>query len=308
MSNIKAKRGNKKTNATKLVKYSKNQIHSTTDYSMFKTNKNNRGLVENNGIEESRKQRYIELIKQRLFIFVFGLVWVNLKMEVIDGHHKLEACKAQKKPVYFVILDDDLVNPKAKKKKDYDKDLSAVTADLNDTNSSWSNKKHFECALNGGWELAVIINDYIWDISEATGIATNKIPTNFVYAMVKNDVNHFRANKKVVVREYGNDADIINAMTQKVKDDIALFIELTPLLSNVFETGMMNKIWSVIYQAYWNVDQVSFFKKDRFVRALKTYKGSKFGSGKLRDIKDFVQDLYNDRYSNRKSKTDRLFK
>jgi hypothetical protein len=71
------------------------QIYFTTDYNIFKELLGNRDLDEKHvkNLIKSMKEEYLEIPIQ-----------VNEKMEVIDGQHRLAACKELKLPVYFNII------------------------------------------------------------------------------------------------------------------------------------------------------------------------------------------------------------
>jgi len=71
------------------------QIFYTTDYGIFKELLGNRDVDENHvkKLIKSMREEYLEIPIQ-----------VNQKMEVIDGQHRLAACKELGLPIYYTII------------------------------------------------------------------------------------------------------------------------------------------------------------------------------------------------------------
>ncbi len=71
------------------------QIFYTTDYTVFKELLGNRDVDENHvkRLIKSMKEEYLEIPIQ-----------VNQKMQVIDGQHRLAACKELGLPVFYMIM------------------------------------------------------------------------------------------------------------------------------------------------------------------------------------------------------------
>jgi hypothetical protein len=72
-----------------------NVILSTNDYSIFKYIKGNRGL------DELNVKRIVDSMTIK---YDFTLVILNEFMEVIDGQHRIEACKRLVLPVNYIII------------------------------------------------------------------------------------------------------------------------------------------------------------------------------------------------------------
>lgn len=68
----------------------------TTNYGMFKFIKGNRR------INEAHLNRLIASIREK---YIPVPIIVNKKHEVIDGQHRLEACRQTQKPVYYIMGD-----------------------------------------------------------------------------------------------------------------------------------------------------------------------------------------------------------
>lgn len=71
-------------------------IKSTLNYDMFKKQEMNRNIVESNVI------RIMDSIKARNLL-EYRPIEVNESLEVIDGQHRLEACKRLKIAVFYII-------------------------------------------------------------------------------------------------------------------------------------------------------------------------------------------------------------
>ena len=76
-----------------------NKVLVTRDYGVF-------NLIVGNRIVN---QRHVNTIKKSLDDHqVKSPIIVNTKMEVIDGQHRLEACRQAGLPVYYIVIEDSL--------------------------------------------------------------------------------------------------------------------------------------------------------------------------------------------------------
>lgn len=73
-------------------------IQKTTDYSMFKTIKGNRP------VSLSHVNELISSISKRNYLEQNPII-VNEQMEVVDGQHRLMAAKANKLPIYYIVVE-----------------------------------------------------------------------------------------------------------------------------------------------------------------------------------------------------------
>jgi hypothetical protein len=82
-----------KTQAEPMVKYS-NQVHTTTDYFMFKPidGNRNKNLLHINRLKKSMAENYL-----------FTVITVNEKYEIIDGQHRFEVIKDLKLPLNYIV-------------------------------------------------------------------------------------------------------------------------------------------------------------------------------------------------------------
>lgn len=72
----------------------KDVIYETTDYSIFKT------ITGNRELDQLNLKRIINSMKQE---YLFTVVTINEFNEVIDGQHRIEACKQLRLPVRFIV-------------------------------------------------------------------------------------------------------------------------------------------------------------------------------------------------------------
>lgn len=104
-------------------------IKSETNYRAFKFIKGNRPIVE------SKVKKLIEAVEGGLNLFQYCPVLVNKEMYVIDGQHRLEACKRLKLPVYYCMVKDITL---------------AQIAKLNSAQNKWKIDDFFNCFIETG--------------------------------------------------------------------------------------------------------------------------------------------------------------
>lgn len=77
------------------------QVHQTTDYSKFKNIGGNRtkNLSHINRLKQSMSENYL-----------FTVILVNEKLEIIDGQHRFEVIQELKLPLYYVIQEGYSLN------------------------------------------------------------------------------------------------------------------------------------------------------------------------------------------------------
>jgi hypothetical protein len=76
-----------------MVKHS-NQVHTTTDYFLFKPIEGNRNknLIHLSRLKKSLSENYL-----------FTVIIVNEKYEIIDGQHRFECVKELKLPLHYIV-------------------------------------------------------------------------------------------------------------------------------------------------------------------------------------------------------------
>lgn len=113
------------------------QVHTTTDYSMFKSIDGNRNLnlLHINRLKKSMQEHYL-----------FTVIVVNEKYEIIDGQHRFYAIRDLGLPLHYVIM------------QGYN--LSHVQI-LNANSSNWTQQDYLEAYCNLGYEDYLRLNDFL---------------------------------------------------------------------------------------------------------------------------------------------------
>lgn len=74
------------------------EIHKTTDYDSF------RNILSNREVDKAHVKRLANSIEKRNLLYIRPCI-VNEKKEVIDGQHRIEACRMIGQPVYYIIAE-----------------------------------------------------------------------------------------------------------------------------------------------------------------------------------------------------------
>ena len=72
------------------------KIYRTTDYSAFSR------LAENRDMREAHVQALMQSFENDGYLFT--IVYVNEKVEIIDGQHRFESAKRKHLPVFFIVM------------------------------------------------------------------------------------------------------------------------------------------------------------------------------------------------------------
>lgn len=105
------------------------KVIKETIYSKFKF------IVGNRPIVASKVNKLIETVTGGLNLFEYCPILVNEDMYVIDGQHRLEACRKMKLPVYYCVVHKITLNQIAK---------------LNSSQNKWSMNDFFNCFIQTG--------------------------------------------------------------------------------------------------------------------------------------------------------------
>lgn len=108
-------------------KASRQCITPTTNYGMFKTVKGNRIVKLDSS---ASKKLLLSIIETKGNIMP---ILVNSNMEVLDGQHRLAACKLAKMPVTYIVAPDSLIIDSSQD--------TMIT--LNDASNSWKIRDYF---------------------------------------------------------------------------------------------------------------------------------------------------------------------
>jgi hypothetical protein len=74
------------------------EIHRTQNYDLFQI------ILSNREVDASHVKKLARSIQRKNLLYVRPVI-VNNKMQVIDGQHRIEACKLLNEPVYYIIAD-----------------------------------------------------------------------------------------------------------------------------------------------------------------------------------------------------------
>jgi len=175
-----------KTVLIRITEASFNMVCITTNYSLFKEREGNR-----NGIQEKRIKNFCEKIRKNRFYPILGLIFVDRKGVIIDGHHRYNACVREGKPIVFMVIDDMTLN------------------EISDFNSNkispvWKNDDTFGSAKAFGFELALIFDDLRLELVSkysASGITEKDITVGEMYGILVEVPRYFGAGVNVISRE-----------------------------------------------------------------------------------------------------------
>ena len=113
------------------------QVHTTTDYSMFKSIDGNRNLnlLHINRLKKSMQEHYL-----------FTVIVVNEKYEIIDGQHRFHAIRDLGLPLHYVMIPG----------------YSLLQVQILNANSSnWSTQDYLEAYCNLGYTDYIRLNDFL---------------------------------------------------------------------------------------------------------------------------------------------------
>lgn len=105
------------------------KVEITHDYKKFRFIKGNRPVVKN------KIKKLVDSYKSGLNLFPFCPILVNKDHYVIDGQHRLTACKELSIPIHFTIVPNF--------------DLKQI-ARINEASNKWSMKDFFNCYIETG--------------------------------------------------------------------------------------------------------------------------------------------------------------
>ena len=173
------------------------KINMNYNYKMFKFIKGNRPLVA------TKVKKLIADYESGLDLFPYCPILINKDNYVIDGQHRLEACKKLKLPVYFIIIPQVTI---------------LQIAQMNATATRWKASDFFNCFIETGnpdyTTLQLFKEKYSLSINQAVsllmfGVAAGGGSPAEQFRTGKFVVNHAeRANKIMkAVNDYNQVAD-----------------------------------------------------------------------------------------------------
>jgi len=113
------------------------QVHTTTDYSMFKSIDGNRNvnLLHINRLKKSMQEHYL-----------FTVIVVNEKYQIIDGQHRYHAIRDLGMPLHYVMIPG----------------YSLLQVQILNANSSnWSSQDYLQAYCDLGYEDYIMLNEFL---------------------------------------------------------------------------------------------------------------------------------------------------
>jgi hypothetical protein len=113
------------------------QVHTTTDYSMFKTIDGNRNvnLLHINRLKKSMQEHYL-----------FTVIVVNEKYEIIDGQHRFHAIRDLSLPLHYTMIPG----------------YSLLQVQILNANSSnWSSQDYLQAYCDLGYEDYLTLSEFL---------------------------------------------------------------------------------------------------------------------------------------------------
>jgi hypothetical protein len=113
------------------------QVHTTTDYSMFKTIDGNRNvnLLHINRLKKSMQEHYL-----------FTVIVVNEKYEIIDGQHRFHAIRDLGLPLHYTMIPG----------------YSLLQVQILNANSSnWSSQDYLQAYCDLGYEDYITLSEFL---------------------------------------------------------------------------------------------------------------------------------------------------
>jgi hypothetical protein len=123
------------SNIEPMVKYS-SQVHTTTDYFLFKSIEGNRNknLLHINRLKKSMAENYL-----------FTVIIINEKYEIIDGQHRFDVIRELKLPLHYIMCEGY--------------GLKEVHI-LNQNSKTWNSDDYMDGYCNLGYKEYIIYSEF----------------------------------------------------------------------------------------------------------------------------------------------------
>ena len=187
-------------NVLRLSETSYYRVFKSTNYSMFKEREGNR-----NGLQDRRVKNFIKKIKADRFYPVLGLIFIDRKGIIIDGHHRFEALKRQAKPIFFMVI-EDMTLPEI---SDFN---------TNKVNPAWKNKDNFSSAKTLGYDVATTLDTIRLEMLakySSMGIKEIEVDYGGLYAILVQSPKYFGNGVNTVTLDMLNN----NSLVERAKSD-----------------------------------------------------------------------------------------
>lgn len=211
----------KLTNVREVTRISSAPIHMvcmTMIYSIFSHRKGNR-----NGIQERRVANLIKKIKADRFYPVLGLIFVDRRGVIIDGHHRFEALQREGKPIVFMVVTNMTIEEIA----DYN---------TNKVSPSWKNPDNFGSALDLDYELAHKLDTVRMELLDELapeGLTESLLDIGGMYAILTGNHKHFGngADSAVTLDHLKDNSLVPKAQSDEYYEHVKAYAKLKCLWS-----------------------------------------------------------------------------
>ncbi len=151
-----------------------NQVHTTTDYSLFKSidGNRNKNLLHINRLKKSMSENYL-----------FTIITVNEKYEIIDGQHRFEIIKELNLPLNYVICEGYGLNE---------------VHILNANSKTWSSDDYLEAYCKLGYSDYILYRNFKQRYGFGTRENVSILSGGNIYVKTDHMKEFFKGNFKVV--------------------------------------------------------------------------------------------------------------
>lgn len=156
-------------------------VYKSNNYKMFKTLSGNRG--ETKGVENSRVNGFVKLIKNGLFLSECSYILVNRNRVKLDGNNRSLALERCGESISFIITDDPMLNTTNQN------DLLNAIALLNGKNSAWSQSHNFRSSLIKRVPMAVQLDKLRSEMVMNYNIGSGELTPSLMYGILNKKLN-----------------------------------------------------------------------------------------------------------------------
>lgn len=258
-------------------------FYQTTKYGLFKNTKTNRG--EENGIVESKVKKLIKIILAGLFIPKLQHIMVNLKGEIIDGHHRFEALKRLGMPIYFVLYDADEVNNKSQL------EVTKILILINSIDPRWNGPQKFRAAVENDIEIALEIDLIINEtIEKIDGLDKRSFTPSKVIGILRHDPQYLHGNQ-LTIEDFEDEELLDRIRSKEFRSDIAFMGAVMGLLANDRKcVAEKRNVVQYLFKAIWNPD-IGISKEKAYTYIFR--KGFKCAFNDADSINDRIREIAN---------------
>lgn len=192
------------------------QILQESDYKKFSYVKGNRE------ISKKKVQKIIDSYKNGINLFPYVPVLINPGFFVIEGQHRIEACKILKLPVHYVIVPD--------------LSLQQI-AEINSNTDKWKNVDFLKCYIKTGNTNYETLKTFIGKYNITLSVAISLL-MNGTTLRAESDMESYRSGKFIVkhqekatqimrkcydyekVNKFCNDREFIRAIENLISSEV----------------------------------------------------------------------------------------